>query len=182
MKQSAHTLLLIFTTLISTSIFSAEKESQAQSALQLWVDACLYHAANYQDLTIWARANNLRRADADFSQRALEGEKGEVWQLSKKQNNLFLLLGASDTCAVWAAQANAKETNALFEQLMSSIEDPSPKLAVDKTVKGKDGEYRQIAYYLHPKDGPHGWIFIATTSDSDTAAIQARLTMGPAVE
>lgn len=180
MKRLTQTILFALATLISTQIFSAEKDMQAQSALKLWTDTCLSHTANYQALIIWARANNLRRADADFAQQALQGEKGEVWRLSNKQNNLFLVLNTSNTCAVWATRADAGQTNEMFGQLMTRMEDP-PQLAGDKTVEGKDGEYRQIAYYIHPKNSPHGWIFIATTSDSDSAAIQARLTMSPAM-
>ncbi|MDF3054150.1 MAG: hypothetical protein K0Q74_57 [Gammaproteobacteria bacterium] len=180
MKIILLTLAILF---LSTQSLSAEKnvyaKTQAEAAFKLWTETCLYHRGNYQTLTLWARANNLHRTDPSLSQEILQGEKGEVWQPSKRSSNLLLILNADDQCAVWATRADATDINNRFERSMANMKD-QPKLAGDKTVKGQDGEYRQIAYYVRTKSSPHGWAFIATTSDSDNAAIHVRLTVSPA--
>jgi hypothetical protein len=171
---------LLFAANIST--FGKESSKiETDFAFNLWADTCLEYAANYQDLIIWARANNLRKVDAHFSKQMLQGDKGEAWRLSHNQNDYFLVIANTEKCAVWATRASAMQINDAFKALISSMPN-KPELESDKTIEGHDGKYRQIAYFTQNENDPVGWVYIATTSTNDTAAIQARLTMSKAKE
>lgn len=172
MTPALRIIFLFFLLINSENILAKPSNKiQAEHALKLWSETCLDYSANYQTLSLWARANNLRRANRAFSEQALQGGTGEVWKLSKKQGDFFLVLSKPNVCAVWAPTADSDRINHLFKDLMKSSE-----LEKDRVVKGQGGEYRQIAYFK-PEDSSYGWVFIATTAISEDIWMQARLTM-----
>lgn len=168
---------------LAETLSSEKSKAQASFATKLWADTCLHHMSNYQTLSFWARANNLDRVKSDVSDSVLQNKAGEVWSTSNKHGDFWLVLTQPNTCAVWTSRADALYGNEIFQTMMQSLEKNSAvavKLEKDITIKGSDGKYRQVAYFTQDKDQPYGWVFISTTSASESAMMQMRLTMSPA--
>ncbi len=158
----------------------ADSSDQANYVTKLFMDTCVPNLGDNKAVSEWSQKNKLVRADAEFSKAALKGETGEVWGASNSIGQFLIVLTGKWHCSTWARTANVQLVNENFITLVKGVERPGLTVLphVDKEFDGAGGKYRQLGYLLK-KDGAHGWLMLATTSNSKQAEVQVRLTISP---
>lgn len=154
----------------------------ASIAVQLYMDTCVQFQGSNADVSSHAARSGYARASEDFSRAALKGKAGEVWNAANAAGEFVIVLTGEAHCSVWARTADARTVNGAFEKLVkgASRRDVEVVRTVDRTIDGAGGQYRQLGYLVRRAGAPYGWLMLATTSASENAEVQARLTMSPA--
>lgn len=156
------------------------REVQAQMFLQLWTQTCAKYFTKPDEIRVVAKKYRFEE-NPPYAKNYLKDEKGTVWDVSlgphTQQTLVMLENGAS--CRVYARRAASQPINMVFEKVMQGINKPGVAVEkiVDKELELDGVKLKQIAYYLSRIDMAQGWVFIATTSDSETAGIQATITV-----
>lgn len=164
---------------------ASEREAQADYATSLFMESCVAHVAKPDELTRWIEARALPKAESTIAAKILADEQGEVWSAASPMGAFFLIVVPIDPtvckCAVWAHRADAKRMTEHFERLLRGTARPGLEVGPisDRTIDGAGGAYRQLVYFLRKEGAEVGFVFIATTSASEQAEIQGRLTVAP---
>lgn len=168
-------LPVILSSLSFASLASSTTEN-ADVAMGIFLDSCAKNYGNNADSSKWA-ASHMTRANPDFSSKILRGQSGEVWGAAGN----YLLVLTTNSCAVWSRRADAKTINANVEKLAQKIARPGidVKKLIDKTSEGHGGQYRQYGFQFAAPKATQGMILLATTTESATAEVQARITLSP---
>jgi hypothetical protein len=163
-----------------------ERETQADFATKLFMQACVANLTKPGDLSQWIETQGLHRAPTELEAKILAGQTGEVWSASSSLGAFFLILVPIDQlnvnqCSVWARRADAARLTEHFERLLLGSARPGLEVerVSDDPVQGPGGDYRQLVYYVHEEGQELGWVFVATTSPSEQAEIQGRLMASP---
>jgi hypothetical protein len=166
---------------------TSERDVQADYAARFFMESCVAHIAKPGELTRWIRKSGLHKAAPDTAAKILREEQGEVWSVRKSVGTFFLIVVPINEnvskCSVWAERADAARLTEHFERLLQGTVRPGLEVAPisDRTIQapGSDYDYRQLVYFLHKDGADVGFVFIATTSASEQAEIQGRLTVSP---
>ncbi len=156
-----------------------QADQQANAVTRLYMDACAANVPDEAKLKTWIQQNGLRPTEPSFSQKILNGQKGEVWSVKSQIGNFIIVTGSPYHCAVWARRANARLVLEHFQKLAKAVERSglSVTLEKDSQMDGQGGKYRQIVYMLRKPDVKTGRIMIASVSESTEAEVQVRLTL-----
>ncbi|GAB4370042.1 MAG: hypothetical protein Kow00114_30150 [Kiloniellaceae bacterium] len=96
---------------------AARAADQAREAVGLFVQSCLKHVEDPQDLLAWINATpQLRRFAPKQAQAFLEGKKGDVWSAENDAGLFALVLFADNSCQVLAQQASADQVSLVFSE------------------------------------------------------------------
>jgi len=164
---------------------ATERENQADFAASLFVQSCVAFLTKPADLTSWIQEHGLHKVKADLEERILDGAKGDVWAAPTPVGAFLLIVVPIDEhvnqCSVWAERADAMRLNERFTRLLTGSAKPGLLVepVSDGPVQGPGGEYRQLVYYVHKEGVDLGFVFVAITSPSEDAEIQARLMTSP---
>jgi len=164
---------------------ATERENQADFAASLFVQSCVAYLTKPADLTSWIQEHGLHKVRDDLEERILAGEKGDVWAAPTPLGAFLLIVVPIDEhvnqCSVWAERADAARLNERFTRLLTGSAKPGllVESVSDGPIQGPGGEYRQLVYYVHKEGVDLGFVFVATTSPSEDAEIQARLMTSP---
>lgn len=163
---------------------AGDRDEQANVATLLWIRGCLEHLGDYAAQSSWARRRGLRATTESFSSAVLKDAEGEVWAASDPTGDYVLVLTRPHQCAVWARRANAVIVNANFERIINGMEHERLVLERrhDRMIDGAGGIYRQIVYFAEGEGNPSGFLFLSTTTRSEDAEFQARLTAARATK
>jgi hypothetical protein len=179
MKHLLPFIFFIFTACSRGDIAS----QQANFVTKLFMDTCAAHLGDNKALSAWIQKNKYERADEQFSKAALEGKSGEVWGPINSIGQFLVVLTGDTQCAAWARTANSALVNQHFETYVKGVTRPGLTVTphVDKYFDGAGGKYRQFGFLLQKDGAPHGWLMLATTSESKQAEVQVRLTVSPVI-
>ena len=163
------------------------RDSQADYAASLFIDSCVRHLTQPVELLGWIRKNGLRELEPSLQSRFLHGQEGQVWSSATSLGAFFLIVVPLDEetkaskCSVWAHRADATRVTERFERLLKDTARADLRVGrvSDRELEGAGGTYRQLVYFLQKIGAGAGFLFIATTSASEEAEIQARLTVSP---
>lgn len=175
-----HLLVLLF--FISTACTRSDIASQqANFVTELFMDSCVANLGNNKAASTWVQKKNYVRADEQFSKAVLQGKSGEVWGAPNSIGQFLVVLAGDTHCAAWARTANSALVNQHFETLVKGVARPGLTVTphIDKPFEGAGGKYRQFGFLIQKDGAPHGWLMLATTSESKQAEVQARLTVSP---
>ena len=166
---------VILSSLSFVSLASGAAEN-ADVAMGIFLDSCATNYGKNADSSRWA-ASHMTRANPEFSSKILRGQSGEVWGAAGN----YLLVLTTNSCAVWSRRADAKKVNANVEKLAQKMARPGidVKKFIDKTSEGYGGQYRQYGFQFAVPKATQGMILLATTTESPTAEVQARITLSP---
>lgn len=150
---------------------------QAREAVGLFVQSCLKHVEDPQDLRAWIAATpQLRKFAPEQSQAFLEGKKGEVWSAENKAGLFALVVFADNTCSVLAQQASADQVSLVFSEYVRRKGLPLDKIGDRRDyVRGIDE--REETWRTSGGNFPYE--VMVTTSKSPRADAQAILTTLP---
>jgi len=170
--------LVIMTSLAVCNSSFASPTDNAHFATSLFLDSCAKNYGNNTATSQWAKSK-LSRAKPSFEQAVLNGKTGEVWGVA---GNYILVLSEGNSCAVWARVADADTVNANVVKLVNKIARPGivAKPFIDKISDGIGGTYRQYGFILQTPNSSSGMAILSTTSKSEAAEVQARITLTPA--
>lgn len=181
MRISFFAILFLFSSALNAESIT-QADQQANIATRLFMDACTANMGDVPKLKAWVQQNKLRPTDTAFSQKVLQGQPGEVWSAANPVGDFLVVFGSPYRCAIWARRANARLAMENFQKLAKGVERPglSVNLVKDQELQGQGGRYRQIAYKLTRHDSEAGVVMLATITESATAEVQVRLTIGVA--
>jgi hypothetical protein len=174
--------LVVILFFVSTACTPGDIASQqANFVTKLFMDTCAAHLGDNKTLSAWIQKNKYEKADEQFSKAALQGKSGEVWGPINSIGQFLVVLTGDTQCAAWARTANTSLVNQHFETLVKGVARPGLIVSphVDKSFVGAGGKYRQFGFLLQKDGAPHGWLMLATTSESKKAEVQVRLTVSP---
>ncbi len=155
-------------------------EDQANLVMKIWSDTCAKNFAEPAKIEAFAASSHFEK-NPPYAQSVLYGEPGTVWDVSIgpfAQN--ALILTKDGKCVVLSKHAKSNIVDDTFESVLKGVHTPgvSVQKIVDKEFGDADkGKFRQLAYFLSRVGADTGWVFLATTSDSERAPFQARLTI-----
>lgn len=176
--------LLLSITLLLSTVAIAQNDvdtQQAEVVTKLFMDSCLASLANNKEVSNWAKSNKLQPANDQFSKAVLQGQTGEVWGASNSIGQFLVVLSPPNQCSVWAKRANVAAVNNNFEKIVSGVARPGIVVApaIDKISYGFGGKFRQFGFTITKEGATSGYMLLATTSESDQAEVQVRLTTSP---
>lgn len=157
-------------------------DQQANFLTRLFFDTCAKYPGQNAKVSASVKQNNFVRANDYFSKAVLQNQPGEVWGVPNHIGQFVVVLTGKYQCSVWARRAAAKLVNENFEKLIRGLPRPGLKvdLMIDKITDSKNGSFRQLGYFVQKDGASHGWLMLATTTESARAGVQAHLTISPA--
>jgi hypothetical protein len=149
---------------------------QAKEAVGLFVQSCLKHVEDPEDLRAWIAATpQLRQLSDRQAQEFLEGKRGQVWSASNDAGLFALALFNDNTCTVLAQQASADQVSLVFSEYVRRKGLPLNKIGDRKEfIRGID--QREETYRSH---SGMQYEVVVVTSKSLRAEVQAILTTHP---
>ena len=149
---------------------------QAKEAVGLFVQSCLKHVEDPEDLRAWIAATpQLRRFPDDQALAFLEGQRGSVWNAQNDSGLYALVLLNDNTCRVEAMQASADQVSLVFSEYVRRKGLPLNKIGDRKEfIRGID--QREETYRSH---SGMQYEVVLVTSKSLRAEVQAVLTVRP---
>lgn len=181
-RQKDEFVELVYELALARAPDPRDADTQANAVTLLWMESCLKHPGRNEAVSDWAREKGLRPTSAAFSSALLQGAEGEVWSAADSTGEYAVVLTDPFQCALWARRANAELVIANFEKLITGMHHPRLELVRmhDRHIEGAGGTYRQIVYFAKGEGNETGFIFLCTTTGSEDAEFQAKLTVSRA--
>jgi len=158
------------------ALLRAAPADQAKEAVGLFVQSCLKHVDDPEELRAWIAATpQLRKFPKEQAAVFLEGGRGEVWSAENKSGLYALVLYHDNTCTVMAQQASADQVSLVFSEYVRRKGLPLNKIG-DRKDFNRGIDQREETY--RSSSGMR-YEVVLTTSKSLRAEVQAVLTTHP---
>jgi len=159
------------------SALPARAEDPAHEVVGLFVQSCLRHVEDPDDLKAWIAATpQLQKLPKQQADGFLLGKRGDAWSASNDTGQFVLIVFGDDTCTVMAQMASADQVSLLFSEYVRRKKLPIDKVSDRKEfVRGID--QREETY--RSSAGRLLYEVVLLTSKSQRAEVQAVLTTRP---
>lgn len=156
---------------------AATAEQQANSFANIYATTCLKYLPNLEELR--HKLGQLPALTPEQAMPFLNGKPGKAWPVPDAYGTFVVALtDQMNLCAVYARRVNATLAKQQFERLVATAPAPltSRQLAFKQQFDAKNGNRINVAYQWQFKSAPRKMLFMLTTADADTAALQGMAT------
>lgn len=152
---------------------SAIGNPQVDSFVNIYSSICLKHLANLDALR--AKLKDIPELPKEKAAHFLHGMSGSAWPVPDKYGDFVVSLpNGKNICSVFARRIDAKEAEEKFVRLIKDA--PAPLVAqlidTDSGKSTKNGMTKTISYSWSVPQAKRKMLFMLTTADGESAAIQ----------
>lgn len=154
---------------------SKEPDTKAQYLVGLFAKTCVKHTGKADELRTELKTAGLPVIPDQYAASFLGGAPGQAWSATNPVGEFVIAVRQDGICAVFARQANQKDTETIFATMVKAVS--RPPFAVTKgketTATTPNGPTHTMAYKSAAPKAKTAIQFTLTTASEPTAALQA---------